>query len=299
MRIGTMFSGIGGIDLGAKRAGLELAWGIENNPAAAAVANRNLGDHVITSDAQTIDPHTLPPVDILHASPPCQSFSKTNQDSAEAELDIALASKVCDFINVLNPRIFTLENVREYRNSESWNIISSALARSGYWVKVENVNAADFGVPQHRHRMIVRAVRDAWVPYLPQPEQHVGWFEATRDLHSTLDKVGIPHHLALRVPTLDDILRENIKAFIVSGNHRKGQKKIFKLSHEPFFTITESQRVVHRICTLCAVLRSDVRCLLRFQSFPDGYTDTTLGIGNAVPPMMYEKIIRQLVDSVV
>lgn len=146
MKHGSLFTGFGGWDIGAKTAGLELAWGLEYDPEIAAVANANLGDHVRVGDILETDPASFERVDVLHASPPCPNFSVAKSDRGETERDIAMGRKVADFIRHHQPRIFTLENVYGYRHSESWAIIRETLAEEGYWVDMQHVNAADFGV---------------------------------------------------------------------------------------------------------------------------------------------------------
>jgi len=186
---GSLFTGFGLVDVGAKAAGLELAWGLEYDPEITEVANTNLGRHTRVLDILEADPRDFERVDVLHASPPCTRASVANHSAElnddglkEARLDKAMAGKVVEFIEVLRPQIFTLENVFGYRKFQSWAMIEDALNRLGYWVSLLHVNAANFGVPQTRKRMIVRAVLGGWVPYLPPAEPWVGWYEAIEDL---------------------------------------------------------------------------------------------------------------------
>lgn len=350
MKIGTLFSGFGGVDIGAMAAGLQSLWGIEYDPAIAAVARQNISNHYMIADILDVAPATLAKVDVLHASPPCPNFSLAKTNGTETELDIALANKVVGFIRVIEPRIFTLENVYGYRRSESWRIINDALYECGYWVSMEHVNAADFGVPQTRKRMIVRAVRGGWVPMLPQPEPWVGWYEAIKDLIPGLpDSRFAPWQLA-RLPeewrTMllaqgsygaeivnareDDPSftitsngnQTNIKAILVPGDNNtvsyadtprflcdgSGNKNFsevtYRLEGEPMVTLRASD--YKRPCRAYdgrRVVSMTTRCLARFQSFPDSYvlpeqkTLAAKGIGNAVPPLLYQKIISQLLQT--
>jgi len=179
--IATLFSGGEGVGIGAEAAGLRHLWGIELDEAVAQVA-RNNGFNVLTGDVTKQDLSAYCRPDVLHASPPCPNFSQANQGAQELPEDIDLARETARFIEVLRPRVFTLENVWMYRKSESWGIIRRSLYDCGYWLDVAHVNAADYGVPQSRKRMIVRAKLGEMVPYLPLSETRICWLEAIEDL---------------------------------------------------------------------------------------------------------------------
>lgn len=194
----TIFTGFDGAGIGIKAAGFELAWGLELDDAIAQVARDN-GHNVITGDILQADPHNFQPVDAIHASPPCtrasvaNSSAEENEDGLkEAQLDIDLAMATVRFIEHLQPRIVTIENVWGYRKFQSFRGgkkcegLLPALERMGYWIDVQHVNAADFGVPQSRRRLILRAVKGGMVPMLPEPEPWRGWYEAIEDLIPTL-----------------------------------------------------------------------------------------------------------------
>ncbi len=201
---GDLFTGFGGATIGALAAGLRPLWGVEYRADVAAVANANLGGHVRVVDVLACDPADFAPVDVLHASPPCFNFSVAKAGAAETPHDLALASKVAEFVTVLRPAAFTLENVMAYKDSQSWRIIEQALFDAGYWVHQDVCNSADFGVPQTRKRLIVRAVLGGFVPYLPAPVPWIGWYAAVADLLPDLPDsqlapwqlARLPEHLA-------------------------------------------------------------------------------------------------------
>lgn len=139
-----LFSGAGGAAKGAKMAGYEHAWGLEFNPAIAEIYRENIGQ-VFVQDILESNPYKFEKVDLLHASPVCKSFSTANANKGEKQLDIDCAKKVVEFIQVLQPPTFTLENVQAYAKSKAFNIIVEALYAQGYWVNYQVLNAADFG----------------------------------------------------------------------------------------------------------------------------------------------------------
>ena len=292
-------------------AGLRLSWGIEIDPEVAAVANANLGGHVLTADILEIDPHTMRRVDLLHASPPCINFSQAKPKNQESDHDMDLARQIARFVGVLRPAVFTLENVWAYRKSESWAIIRDALYRCGYWFDMAHINAADFGVPQTRRRMIVRARRGAMVPHLPVHERWVGWYEAIEDLLPLLPDAELA---PWQLERLNGPLKQTV--MLAQGTFRSddgGQSPLLaRRGYEPAYTVTANINMNStRACLVTGqtpdpvarIVKLNVRCLARFQTFPDWYElpeDKTLAvriIGNAVPCILAEKLVRQLTEA--
>lgn len=245
---GTLFSGGGGFCLGMVAAGVDHAWGVEYDDKIAQVARDN-GLATITADILQCDPADFEPVDFLHASPPCPNFSNAKTNAEETENDRALAAKVCQFITELLPRVFTLENVYQYRNSQSWETIARTLLVHGYQVNYWHVNMADYGVPQTRKRMIAIARRDGMTPMLPpathsetpvngffeRRERWVSWYEAIEDLIPTLpDSEFAPWQIA-RLPL------ELVTGIVMSGNSNFADAtpgRGFHTAEKPTHTVT-------------------------------------------------------------
>lgn len=304
MKFATLFSGGEGAGCGLRDAGLSHAWGIELDDRVAQVARDN-GFNVHTADILAVDPATMPAVDFLHASPPCPSFSVASQGS-ETELDIALSEKTADFIRVMRPKYFTLENVYAYRKSESWARIRRALYESGYWLDLAHVNFADLGVPQTRKRMIVRAVRHGWVPYLPAPVPWVGWYEAVEDLIPSMEKSTLSPFHTKRLPI--DIYSKTFMVDFQNGGPKKtdgSQGVTFRLLGAPMFTVMKtSWKRTPRIHMMNGdVKKFNGRAFSRVQSFPENYKftgDYRLSIeiiGNSVPPLGMKAIALSTIGA--
>lgn len=117
--------------------------------------------------------------DFVHASLVCANFSPAKSDRQEEESDLTAATATANGINHFSSWCFTLENVPEYENSESWNdIILPALSCYSVWSGV--LNCADYGVPQNRRRFITIAVREPDFPIIPPLtwDTQFGWFDA-------------------------------------------------------------------------------------------------------------------------
>ena len=339
--ITTLFAGCGGVDLGAIAAGFEPCESVEYDPAIAELHKANIGGKCHVMDILDADPFKFKKVDLLHASPVCKSFSTANAKKGEKQLDIDCAIKTAKFIKVLQPPTFTLENVQAYGKSKAFNIIVEMLYSQGYWVHYQVLNAADFGVPQSRRRLILIAVKSGFIPALPQPEKHIGWYEAIADLvHDLPDSKladwqlkalpdGIKEHCFYTYGSqninfggmlrdknqpantlLADCCSENgirnYKAILIENTGARSDRPLqTKQATEPIWTLRAMGQDghYHRANALlenAKIKALDIACLARLQSFPDDYKWSGKksldgkGIGNSVPPLMYEKILRSL-----
>ncbi len=367
--ITTLFSGIGGIDLGAIAAGFEPCEAVEFDPQLAELHMANIGGKMHIQNILDCDPFKFEKPDLLHASPVCKQFSTANANKGERQLDIDCAKKVSQFLSVLKPQYFTLENVEGYRKSKSFHIIVEALYSLGYWVNYQVLNAADFSVPQSRRRLILIAVKSGFIPSLPLPEKHIGWYEAIADLvhdlpdsqlaewqlralpdeiRATLDSILLLRNTKFTYskskapsPTLTaDACQKDYKAILIENTGARSDRELQTrtaiepcwtlramgqdghwhranalLIHptdqrtmpttkadDPAFTLTSNQGGNHVKALLenAKVKALDIACLARLQSFPDDYQWSGKksldgkGIGNSVPPLMYEKILRSV-----
>lgn len=182
----SICTGGGLFDVGAQMAGYQLMWGIEHDPVIAEVASTNLPTKMIADCVTKVDWRKLERPDHLHMSPPCQNASVAKQvedeTARETRGDKEIAQACCDAISILRPDTVTLENVMGYRKFKSFQQIVDTLWGLGYWVNVDILNSADFGVPQTRKRLILRAIKGGFVPALPTPKRWIGWYEAISDL---------------------------------------------------------------------------------------------------------------------
>lgn len=179
----SLFCGCGGKTLGATRAGFTPVLSVEYDPAIAAVYADNFGaESLLVRDVRDVDYAPFAGADLLMASPVCTRASRASASAGEAELDISCAEAVARAIRQIRPRWFLLENVAAYRSFASLGIITNALDECGIWWDANVLNAADFGVPQSRVRLIVRGASDGYLPPLPTPTPRRGWYDAIADL---------------------------------------------------------------------------------------------------------------------
>lgn len=236
--ITTLFSGIGGVDLGAIAAGFEPCESVEFDPQLAELHKANIGGKCHVMNILDCNPFRFERPSVLHASPVCKSYSTANANKGEKQLDVDCARKVAEFIKVLQPPIFTLENVEAYRRTHDKNGKKTAfghivemLYSQGYWLNCQVLNAADFSVPQSRRRLILIAVKSGFIPALPLPEKHIGWYEAIKDkVHDLPDS-----QLAdWQIRALPNEIRDSL--LIPTGNTSFAVKEPV----EPSFTVTSA-----------------------------------------------------------
>ncbi|BBD70532.1 C-5 cytosine-specific DNA methylase [Nostoc commune NIES-4072] len=115
----------------------------------------------------------------------CANFSQAHTAKAgkgiETADDLSAAIAIAEAIRQLQPRVFTLENVLRYQNSQSFSIILSALELEGYSVDYSVVSMDKFGLLQARRRLVLVASRGFRVA-LPSGATPCGWYTAIAHL---------------------------------------------------------------------------------------------------------------------
>lgn len=160
MRIGSLCSGYGGLDLGVQAAiGGTVAWHVEHDAAPSRILAHHWPDTPNHGDVKTTDWSTVEPVDVLTAGYPCQPFShagkrKGTDDPRHLWPDVARA------IGALRPRLVVLENVRGHV-SLGLDAVIGDLSSLGYDARWLVVRAADAGAPHGRGRVFIVAAPHA------------------------------------------------------------------------------------------------------------------------------------------
>lgn len=157
-----IFSGAGGMSLGAEMAGIDIAFAVENDQYAADTFQKNhKGSKVIVEDIRTVQPTKLISNNpfVLFGGPPCQGFSLSNtvtRNSKNKKND--LFEEFLRFIEELEPEWCVFENVegfRSFQNGKVVKILKKRLEDLGYTVSFDVLMASDYGVPQDRKRFFM------------------------------------------------------------------------------------------------------------------------------------------------
>ncbi len=190
----SLFSGLGGIDIGLHRAGVETLVTLDSNEEAAESLRANSSEYesgIAGSDAHydwTViedDIHEVSADDLIEAAgtddidffiggPPCQTFSRSNEGNREgtdAERGL-LFQEYSRLLREIEPKAFIFENVRglaSANDGKDFEIVKEEFSKSGYTINDDVLNAADFGVPQTRQRLFIVGFRGDDKPYFPEP----------------------------------------------------------------------------------------------------------------------------------
>lgn len=166
--VADLFCGAGGMSLGFRHAGLEVVRSIDHFGAAVETYRHNLGDHVI--NAEITDDTDIPAVDVICGGPPCQGFSSAGS-RRHGDRRNTLVSVFASLVVKHRPRAFVFENVEGFLTAEDGNRVLDLLGPlidAGYRVHLRKINAANYGVPQHRKRVLGIGGL-GWDPSFPEP----------------------------------------------------------------------------------------------------------------------------------
>jgi DNA (cytosine-5)-methyltransferase 1 len=192
-----LFCGAGGLTLGLKKAGFRVVAGVELNPIAAETYRLNHEDvDVYENDIRNINPSeilansNLKPgeLDLLAGCPPCQGFSSQrtrNKASAQFDPRNELIFEFLRFVEILMPKTIMLENVPAL--AKNWRILKlkESLKQLGYIINENSISvhdAADYGVPQRRRRLLFKASRLGVISDAPKLKKRITVKESIFDL---------------------------------------------------------------------------------------------------------------------
>jgi DNA-cytosine methyltransferase len=155
LTVGSLFSGIGGMDLGLERAGHKVIWQSEIDPYACKVLKKHWPNVSNLGDITKIDWSKVEPVDIICGGYPCQPFSHAGKRNGTADarhLWPAMHNAICQ----LRPRYALMENVRGHLSMGFGDVLAD-LAEIGYDAEWQVIPAAAVGALHKRDRVFIVA----------------------------------------------------------------------------------------------------------------------------------------------
>jgi len=158
-RVAGLFSGCGGLDLGFIKSGFEVVWANDFNPDAVETYKTNISDHIVCGDITKIPSSDVPDdIDVLLGGFPCQGFSVANTKRNMGDQRNFLYKELMRLVKDKKPKFFVGENVKGLLSMEKGQVIEMIVndfKSLGYDVNYKLLRASDFGVPQHRERVII------------------------------------------------------------------------------------------------------------------------------------------------
>jgi len=166
-----LFCGAGGISQGLKDAGFEVLWGIDHEENTKPTFEANHECEMTVGDIREMEPPELGvetgELDLVAGGPPCPTFSlvgRSKINSLDGRSNTSddrhlLYEDFLRFVNHYEPKAFLMENVEGMLSAENddgepvVDIIKDQVTDLGYEVRVQVLDAADYGVPQHRDRL--------------------------------------------------------------------------------------------------------------------------------------------------
>lgn len=201
-----LFCGAGGFAVGASWAGFQSVLGIDHLEPAITTWTHNHPDAIgCLGDIKQIDPEYIKAllaskgvteINLITGGVPCQGFSRANRKHNDNDERNFLFIEYMRFVKVFMPDYIILENVSGMRSTAGGHFeeqIKDTMEELGYTVTVRLINAAEYGVPQIRQRLIFVGVRNdagLTIPYVFPTGEFKGNFRTVDDAISDLPVLG-------------------------------------------------------------------------------------------------------------
>lgn len=159
-KVVSLFSGIGGLDLGFENAGFNVIWANDFDKYAVKTYQENVNHSIVEGDIR-IEKKNIPEHDVLIGGFPCQPFSTLGKlEGFEDEERGTLFFEIKSIIKEHKTKVVVLENVKNiinHDNGKTFERMLHELHSIGYDCNYQVLNTADFGIPQRRNRVFLVA----------------------------------------------------------------------------------------------------------------------------------------------
>ena len=314
----SLFAGCGGADLGTvggfkfnkkyyKKQPCKLVYACDIDQKAIDTHKLNFySDKVECADICDVQSSDIPNHDILTGGFPCQSFSTVNPTKDPFDERGKLYIQMARIVNDKQPKVFIAENVKglmTLHKGEIFHNVITAFEDAGYKIFYSLINAADYGVPQKRQRVIIVGIRnDIWEEkgdfVFPEKTNENDWVPLSVAV-PTLAISESKYYFSERAVQGMKNAKNNMKRGLAQDLNEpcltvtSHLAKVSLNSRDPVLLVDPDKELYRRFTPLEAA---------RIQSFPDDFqfsgTETTAyrQIGNAIPPVMFWYIVNAVVE---
>lgn len=319
MKVLSLFSGCGGMDLGVlggfsymgkdyERLPFDIVYSIDFDPYCTKIYNENFEHKSKVGNVKDIVVDKLPDFDMLVGGFPCQSFSISAQNpprlGCKDEEKGLLFREMVRILKERKPRFFIAENVKgllSANKGQAFKLICGEFVEAGYHLKFKVINASLYGVPQKRERVIIMGFRD----YSDFLRFSFPFPVANGELHVLRDAIDYSSDFDERLFFSEKAVQGMLK------NREKMNKGRAQNLDEPCNTISSHLAKVSLNSTDPVLMvgeryrRFSTREAARIQSFPDDFVFDCVSesaqyraIGNAVPPVLMWHIVNSLTKTI-
>lgn len=163
LKIGALFAGVGGIELGFMQAGFEPVLANEIDKNAGITYMHNFKHNLIIKDIHDLDAKEFPKIDVLTGGFPCQAFSVAGYRKGFKDPRGNVFWEIVRILEKKKPEVIFLENVKNlttHDGGRTFKIILDALSHLGYHIKYKIMNAFEYSsIPQNRERIYIVGFR--------------------------------------------------------------------------------------------------------------------------------------------
>lgn len=174
--IGSLFSGVGGLELGLEWAGLgPVVWQVERDPWCRGVLEMHWPEAERHADVRHVGAHNLDEVEVICGGFPCQDVSVAGKGAGLDGARSGLWSEFHRIVGELRPRVVVVENVAALV-ARGLDRVVADLDAAGYRVEARIIAAGDVGAPHRRERLFIIGVGDPLCegPQGPARQAHEG-----------------------------------------------------------------------------------------------------------------------------
>lgn len=239
-----LFCGIGGLSYGLKCAGIDIKAGLDNDSFCKYAYEQNIGASFIEEDIAQFDFKTLKDfysegsTRVLVGCAPCQPFSPHTQKSKNKEFDKRWNLLACftKAVEIIKPHVISMENVPGLVKTDVFSTFERTLKNLGYETSYEVVNCSEYGLPQHRKRLVFLASKFGTAK-LTEPNNITKKTRRTvRDAIGSLDPIKDGKHSPLdclhKSSKLSELNLKRIKASKPGGTWHDWPKELVADCHK-------------------------------------------------------------------
>ena len=321
-----LFCGAGGMSLGFDQAGFQNIFSLDIESDFCKTYKTNFPSHLlIQDDIAKLTKEEIKnqignnEVDVIIGGPPCQGFSMAGNIGRKFIDDSRnyLFKEFARIVEIVKPNYFVMENVARlftHNQGKTKKEIISVFENLGYNVECKVFNAANFGIPQVRNRVLFVGNKNS--EKLSFPVEKQGNFKTIKNVIDNLpplksgEKSDIPNHVAMKH---SEQMLEKMKYISDGGNRNEiperirpksgdMRKYIRYKSSEPSICITGDMRKVFHYSQNRALT---VRELATIQTFPIDFIfkgssiSQQQQVGNAVPPVFAKEIAANILKMAI